>query len=196
MTTTTSTPPSSGDADVTSQVRAITEDMRAESMAALSQLDRAVEEAKRCQLQHRAHRRWLTRHSDPARTRLLIVDDDPVILRALKRHLDGVTDAIDTAGGVRAAIKLARDRFYSVLVVDYMLLNGTARELVAEIRRASRRPTVHIILVSGVLTKEGGEATCRSIGANQWLAKPVDPLVLRDMVTGALAQLEHGGQVR
>ncbi len=110
-------------------------------------------------------------------THVLVVDDDPRLLKLLKRYLRSagyrVTGAPDA---VRARALLARIRFDLVLL-DVMLPGESGLELTEEVRRSLPTP---VLLLSAL-----GEADHRiaglEVGADDYLGKPFEPreLLLR-----------------
>jgi len=172
-------------ADITGQVRAIASDPIQEATAA------ALREAQMVVENCRAWRRHMHLGEDPQRSRILVVDDDARVAQTIARRVQDLVDGVDVAGGVETAWRLARERYYSVVIADYDLLNGTARELITNIRRRSRRPMVNVILISGYLIDRSGEEMARSVGAKYWMPKPIDFEYLNDCIHQELAALHQ-----
>jgi len=112
---------------------------------------------------------------------VLVVDDDALVLRALRRslaHQWNVLTAADTA----TARRIARLESPDVAIVDVRLGAESGLELVRELKRD--RPTIKVAVISGYLTIDIAVAATR-LGADAILAKPVRPSEL-------MRQLDEG----
>ncbi len=102
---------------------------------------------------------------------LLVVDDDPVILRLLSRHLEGCGHRVVTAtNGLEAQVLVETVRF-DVLIVDLRmpLLDGLG--LLAYAR--SRPQAVRVIMISGAWTPEARQRAI-ALDCDRLRAKPLD----------------------
>ena len=83
------------------------------------------------------------------RLQLLIVDDDPAVVRALRRVLrvaydvDGCTSPDDVVERLRTGAR------YDVLFVDYRFADRTAQALVDDVARLSPEQASRIVIVTG-----------------------------------------------
>lgn len=131
--------------------------------------------------------------------RLLVLEDDPVLARALSRRLlqEGLAgDEVTTLAAARAALSARR---YDCLVLDRVVPDGDAIALVEEVQRRPVRPPV--LVLSG-LGDTGERIRGLHLGADEYLAKPVllDEIVLRarklmDRVAVAEGELVRLGSV-
>lgn len=109
---------------------------------------------------------------------ILVVDDDPDVLKLIERVLahDGMN--VITAADPRTALSLYENERPCLLVVDLMLPQMDGEELVQSIvRRYGKRPPVIILSASAVRSE-----VAHRIGAEASLAKPFDIEDLRDTV--------------
>ncbi len=79
--------------------------------------------------------------------RILVVDDDPAILRAVGRALAGRGYAVSTAVDAASALVAARSGHPEVILLDLVLPDGDGIDLCRTIRRFS---DVAIIVLSAV----------------------------------------------
>jgi len=88
------------------------------------------------------------RDMDAALMRILLVDDEPAVARALGRQLGAEADlaVVTVPSGAEALAALARERFDAV-ITDVMMAEMNGYELLAEVRR--RYPTVIRVMLSG-----------------------------------------------
>ena len=122
--------------------------------------------------------------SEPQGARILIVDDDPDILRAVSRIMDRRHHVV-CAGSGEAALEEARTFKPDLAIVDIRLpaMNGF------EVTRALKRihPDMDAILMTGH-AEEPDETLIRAIaeGAFYFMQKPFDRRVLLTMVNRCL----------
>ena len=88
----------------------------------------------------------------PPVVRVLLVDDEPVVLTSLRETLRPEGFTIALANSAREALELARLHTFAVVVSDYQMPEMNGVDLLAEIRKL--RPEAGRILVSAVPTAE------------------------------------------
>jgi sigma-B regulation protein RsbU (phosphoserine phosphatase) len=117
-------------------------------------------------------------------SRILVVDDDPGMRRALLRAL-GPTYRVDAVPGPREALSLLGEGQFALALVDVRLEEGDGYALCREIR--ARAPQTDVILVTGSVS-EPDEKLFRSLeeGAFYFLFKPFDRRVLHALVDRCL----------
>jgi DNA-binding response OmpR family regulator len=111
--------------------------------------------------------------------KILLIDDEEVILFGFKQVLSAPKLHIDTASTVEEANALIDKNSYAAAVIDLRLSNSTkleGLELVSVLKRAQK--DCHVI----VLTAYGDDEVHQkalSAGADLFLEKPVDPDLIR-----------------
>lgn len=128
-----------------------------------------------------------------ARNRILVVDDDPGMRRALQRILSPTYEVATAAGESEALAALELDAAqgaeagggFALTLVDVRLADGDGYDLCQAIRE--RRPQIDVILITGSLS-EPDEKLYRSLeeGAFYFLFKPFDRRVLLALVERCL----------
>ena len=122
---------------------------------------------------------------DPLVGRVLVVDDDPVALKNLRRALEKVGHKVSTFSNPLRALKQMEEHAYDVMVTDLKMPYLDGLSLLNEAKRFS--PNMEVILITGYASLEGAiEATKQ--GAFHYLAKPFTPDQLRDVVARALGE--------
>ena len=122
---------------------------------------------------------------DPLVGRVLVVDDDPVALKNLRRALEKVGHKISTFSNPLRALKQIEEQVYDVMVTDLKMPYLDGLSLLNEAKRFS--PHMEVILITGYASLEGAiEATKQ--GAFHYLAKPFTPDQLRDVVARAMGE--------
>jgi len=115
--------------------------------------------------------------------RILIVDDEEITLKNLRRVLEKDGHTVSTCQNpVTAAERLTEERF-DLLLTDLKMPYMDGLELTGEAKR--RSPGIEVIVITGYADVDSAiEAT--KLGAFHYLAKPVKPDEVRHLVTRAL----------
>ena len=113
--------------------------------------------------------------SDPAR--ILVVDDERPIRRALEMTLSRAGYRVDTAGTAAEALASAALQPPDMVVLDLMLPDGDGAQVCRELREWSSAP---VLLVS-VVEDEAEKVRALDAGADDYITKPfgVDELLAR-----------------
>ena len=123
------------------------------------------------------------------RARILVVDDDPGMRRAMERILQPLYDVESADGYPQALERLGPVGAFPVALVDIRLGDGDGYTLCEEMRRKS--PATDVILITGSTTQPD-EKLYRSLegGAFYFLFKPFERRVLRALVDRCV-RLQH-----
>ena len=107
--------------------------------------------------------------------RLLLVDDEPGLARALARGLAAEGFAVDVATDGPGGLQQAVDEDYDVVVLDVMLPGLSGYDVVRGMRRQGVwTPVLMISAKDG----EHDQADGLDVGADDWLTKPFSFVVL------------------
>src|SRR6185437_15629502 len=109
--------------------------------------------------------------------RVLVVDDEQQILRALRTSLRGAGYEVDTAETAESALAAAAMRPPDAVILDLVLPDGTGIDVCRELRGWSSAP---VILLSAV-GEEREKVAALDAGADDYVTKPVgiDELLAR-----------------
>ncbi len=109
--------------------------------------------------------------------RVLVVDDEQQILRALRTSLRGAGYDVETAETAEGALASAAMRPPEAVILDLVLPDGSGIEVCRELRRWSSTP---VILLSAV-GEEREKVAALDAGADDYVTKPVgiDELLAR-----------------
>jgi putative two-component system response regulator len=124
--------------------------------------------------------------------RLLLVDDDPAVIRAYGATLVRHGAVVETAGNGRDAVERVKTGSYDVIVSDISMPHMTGLEFLKAVRASD--VDVPVILMTGA---PGLDSAMRAVeyGAFRYLAKPVPASDLWDTVVRA-AKLHELAKVK
>jgi two-component system, OmpR family, KDP operon response regulator KdpE len=100
--------------------------------------------------------------------RVLVVDDEPQILRALELKLHGAGYAVETAASAKEALTKAAMRPPEAIILDVLLPDGSGTDVCREVRSWSSVP----ILVLSAVGEEGEKIAALDAGADDYVTKP------------------------
>jgi len=110
-------------------------------------------------------------------TRVLVVDDEPQILRALRTSLRGAGYDVETAESAEAALTALAASPPDAVVLDLVLPDGSGTEVTRELRTWSSAP----VIVLSVVGDEAEKVAALDAGADDYVTKPfsVEELLAR-----------------
>jgi two-component system, OmpR family, KDP operon response regulator KdpE len=119
-------------------------------------------------------------------TRILVVDDEPQILRALQTSLRGAGYEIDAATKGEEALTMAAVRPPDAVIVDLVLPDMRGTEVTRQLRSWTSVP----VIVLSVVGDEAEKVAALDAGADDYVTKPfgVDELLAR--LRAALRRVE------
>lgn len=110
-------------------------------------------------------------------TRVLVVDDEQQILRALRTSLRAAGYEVDTADTAKGALAAAALRPPEAMILDLILPDGTGIDVCREFRTWSSAP----VIVLSAVGEEREKIAALDAGADDYVTKPVgiDELLAR-----------------
>jgi two-component system, OmpR family, KDP operon response regulator KdpE len=121
-----------------------------------------------------------------ARSRILVVDDEPQILRALKTNLAAAGYEVETADTAEAALAIAATRPPDALILDLVLPDRSGTEITRELRTWTSVP---IVLLS-VVGDEHEKVEALDAGADDYVTKPFG---MEELLARLRASLRRSG---
>ncbi len=109
--------------------------------------------------------------------RVLVVDDEPQILRALRTSLRGAGYDVETAETAEQALTALAANPPDAVVLDLVLPDGSGTEVTRELRTWSSAP----VIVLSVVGDEAEKVAALDAGADDYVTKPfsIDELLAR-----------------
>ncbi|MDR0485569.1 MAG: response regulator transcription factor, partial [Elusimicrobiota bacterium] len=121
--------------------------------------------------------------------KVLIVDDEPKILKLLKSYFEAAGfDAVCADGGLQG-LKLFEQNTIALILLDIMLPDFSGEEFCKKIRQVSSVP---IIMVTAKVDEES-IVRCLNMGADDYISKPFSP---RQLIARAQAVLRRADPVQ
>ncbi len=102
---------------------------------------------------------------------ILVVDDDPDILEALKMLLEDEGYNVEASTNGQVLEELSKPKIPGLIVLDVLLSGADGRELTENLRRKPDTKDIPIVMISA---NPGAAHDCVKRGANAFLAKPFE----------------------
>jgi len=115
--------------------------------------------------------------------RILVVDDEEVVLRSCLRILSGEEFQVETVQDGRQALQKVEENPYDVMILDIMMPNVDGLEVLRRVKET--HPNVDVVMVTG-LAQIDTAVKAMKLGAFDYIAKPFEPDELKLVVQRAL----------
>jgi DNA-binding response OmpR family regulator len=117
---------------------------------------------------------------------VLVVDDEPEIVRIVRDYLERAGFAVLTAGDGEAAVAAARRQRPDLVVLDLTLPNLDGLDVARALRRDGEVP----IIMLTARTEESDRVAGLELGADDYVAKPFSPRELVARVRAVLRRVD------
>jgi CheY-like chemotaxis protein len=117
--------------------------------------------------------------------RVLVVDDEDIVIRSTVRILEGAGLVLTTAHDAAQALRELAQAPFDLAILDIMMPGMDGIELLQRIKESY--PDTEVIMFTG-LAQVATAVSCMKLGAIDYVSKPFDPDELRLAVTRALEQ--------
>jgi len=116
---------------------------------------------------------------------ILLVDDDPLILKSLSVVLEREGYEVHRAEGGARAIELIRDQTFEVVVTDFNMPEVDGMQVLREVK--ARKPDCEVVLITGYGTIEQAVEAIK-IGAYDYICKPIIDDEMKVVIARAVEQ--------
>jgi two-component system KDP operon response regulator KdpE len=117
-----------------------------------------------------------------AGARILVIEDEPAIVRALKANLGAHGFQVETAASGAEAVESYGRRRPDLILLDLALPDADGKEIISLVRKETQTP----IIVLSVRDAEREKVLALTLGADDYLTKPFGPDELLARVRVAL----------
>ena len=125
-----------------------------------------------------------------AQVTVLVVDDDPVILKLLEVNFEmegfRVLTAVDGGDGLRQA----RTKLPDIVISDVMMPKVDGLELATALKSDPKTADLPVILLSA-RAQSADVQRGLDVGVDEYVTKPFDPLELVDLVLSVLDRVKR-----
>ena len=108
-----------------------------------------------------------------AGARVLVVDDEPDLIRVLQFGLQAAGYTVDCAADGQEGLKKARELRPDIILLDLMLPKLDGYKICRLLKFDDRYKHIPIIILSA-RTQEGDQALALEMGANRFISKPYE----------------------
>ena len=120
--------------------------------------------------------------------RILAVEDDPLALKILRKHLESQSYNVETASsGVEALEKLSAGSVFDVVLLDIVMPELDGYQTLERIKADEALRHIPVIMISGV-DELSSVVRCIEMGATDYLQKPFDRAILQARLNSSLAE--------
>ena len=116
-------------------------------------------------------------------SRILVVEDDPAILRGLTDNLRAESYDVTTAAEGEIAFRMARDGAFDLILLDVMLTKMSGFEVCRRLRAEGSNVPILMLTARG---EEGDRVRGLDLGADDYLTKPFSLAELQARVRALL----------
>lgn len=118
---------------------------------------------------------------------VLVVDDDPTDRLLLFRLLEREGHHATVADNGRTALELLRSEPFDLVLLDLLMPDVDGYGVLQAMKSDGRLAAIPVIMISGV-DELDAVVRCIQLGADDYVDKPVDPVLLRARVDAALTR--------
>lgn len=118
---------------------------------------------------------------------ILVVDDDPVNRTMLTRLLEQDEYRVETAADGRRALEMLHADPFDVVLLDVLMPEMDGYEVLACMKQDDVLRHIPILMITALDDVESA-ARCIETGADDYLPKPFDPVVLRARIRAGLSK--------
>ena len=116
---------------------------------------------------------------------LLVVDDDAINRDVLTRRLTQQGHHVRTASSGQEALQLMREGVFDLVLLDVVMPDMDGYEVLQHIRSDDRLRNLPVIMIS-VVSEMQSVVRCIEAGAEDYLAKPFNPTLLKARIGASL----------
>jgi adenylate cyclase len=118
---------------------------------------------------------------------LLVIDDDPVVRSMLSRSLEQGGHQIATAKDGREGLDVARAEAFDVILLDVLMPGLDGYEVLEQLKKDRTLRHIPVVMITALDDIESA-VRCIELGADDYLPKPIDPVVLGARINAGLTK--------
>jgi adenylate cyclase len=118
---------------------------------------------------------------------ILVVDDDPINRQMLTRLLEQDGYRVDTASDGQRGLEMLRADPFDIVLLDLVMPEIDGYEVLTRIKKDDALKHLPVLMITAV-DDVSSAARCIEAGAEDYLPKPFDAVVLRARITASLSR--------
>ncbi len=128
--------------------------------------------------------------------KLLIIDDDPDFVDAIKSILDGAGYSVDVAYNPKTGLQALQNHVYDLLLLDIMMGRGAEGIMIArKLRKDTKLREMPVLIITGIREQmaflfPGEPVHPRFVAVDEVVEKPVEPKLLLEKVSTLIDMAE------
>lgn len=123
-------------------------------------------------------------------TRVLVVDDDPMVTRLVRINLELEEFQVEEAWDGNTAMKMMRENPPQILVLDIMMPRMDGWEILRQVREDPVLKDMPVVLLTAKVQDEDMARGWR-MGADGYITKPFNPVGLADILREVLSRSQE-----
>src|SRR6516225_2381532 len=134
--------------------------------------------------------------TNPTQMRLLVVDDneDNRYTLIMRLQIEGYED-VTTAEDGEQALELIRQHEFDLILLDVMMPKVDGYQVLSQLKADHRLHDLPVIMISA-LNEINSVVRCIELGADDYLPKPFDPILLKARVGASLEKKRLRNEIR
>ncbi len=120
---------------------------------------------------------------DASKIRIMVIDDEEIILRSCRRILERLGYSVETSLRPREGLVKVLEGFYNMLIVDLMMPEMSGMDILRKVRENC--PETEVVMITGYSTVKSAVEAMK-LGAADYIPKPFNPDELEVVVRRVL----------
>lgn len=129
---------------------------------------------------------WRPEERAAAVPRVLVVDDEPVVVNSIRKTLSRKSFRVEEAFSGREAMERIMAESFDLVLLDMRLPDANGLDLVADMKK--RKPELRVVIVTGYASIDTAVEAIKR-GANDYMPKPFTPDELSSMTSRVLGRV-------
>lgn len=107
---------------------------------------------------------------------ILVIDDDPLVLKTIRKLLDKAGYVVETAKTAREGLEKGKNYDFDLIICDVRMPEINGIELITEVRefrKGKNKTEIPVIFITGYASEEAPIQAIK-LGAEDYILKPFD----------------------